>query len=164
MYIRTACERDLAEIGALLAETWHATYDELYGAEGVAAISRRWHSLEWLRQMLRRPGSEFIVADSGSGLAGMAYAAVAGAGSSVVELQEMNVLPSLQGRGIGGLLLEEMQRSFSDASVMRLEVEERNRRAVAFYESYGFVRLSRKKATQWVDATVITMEKRLDGQ
>ena len=24
------------------------------GAEGVAAISRRWHSLEWLRQMLRR--------------------------------------------------------------------------------------------------------------
>src|SRR5690606_41840194 len=102
MYIRTACERDLAEIGALLAETWHATYDELYGAEGVAAISRRWHSLEWLRQMLRRPGSEFIVADSGSGLAGMGYAAVAGAGSSVVGLQGMNVTASSQCSGRGG--------------------------------------------------------------
>ena len=36
MFIRTAGERDLVDIGALLAETWHATYDPIYGAAGVA--------------------------------------------------------------------------------------------------------------------------------
>ena len=33
MFVRTAGERDLAEVRALLVETWHATYDAIYGAE-----------------------------------------------------------------------------------------------------------------------------------
>ena len=35
VFVRTASERDLPAISALLAETWHATYDGLYGAAGV---------------------------------------------------------------------------------------------------------------------------------
>jgi hypothetical protein len=57
VFVRTASERDLPAISALLAETWHATYDGPYGAAGVTEISTRWHSVDWLRQMLRRPGS-----------------------------------------------------------------------------------------------------------
>jgi ribosomal protein S18 acetylase RimI-like enzyme len=161
MFIRTAGERDLADISALLAETWHATYDSIYGVEGVAEISRRWHSVEWLRQMLRRDRSEFIVADTGTELAGVAYAVVGEDQRGVVELHELDVRPALQGRGVGGLLLEEMIGSFYESRSMRLDVEEKNRRAVAFYEAAGFVTVGRRPATQWVDAMVVTMERQL---
>lgn len=161
MFIRTAGERDLEAIRALLVETWHATYDGIYGAEGVAAISDRWHSVAWLRQSMRRPRSEFIVADTGSQLVGMAYAAILDNDAGVAELQEMNVRPAMQGMGVGGLLLDEVQSSFFECRLIRLEVEEKNHRAVRFYEAAGFVRTGSKKATQWVDATLATMEKRL---
>lgn len=34
-FVRTAGERDLDKVRALLAETWHATYDTFYGVEKV---------------------------------------------------------------------------------------------------------------------------------
>ena len=160
MFIRTASERDLPAISALLAGTWHATYDGIYGATGVAEISRRWHSVEWLRQMSRRTGSEFVVADTGDLLAGVGYAVLDEA-REIVELQELDVRPDLQGKGIGGLLLAELEDSFFEARLMRLEVEARNEKAIAFYRANGFAETGRRPATQWVEAMLVTMEKRL---
>jgi ribosomal protein S18 acetylase RimI-like enzyme len=57
-----------------------------------------------------------------------------------VTLKQLYVLPGLQGRGIGGMLLDEVIESFPEASTIRLEVEEKNTKAVAFYEANGFVR------------------------
>ncbi len=161
MFVRTASERDLQAVHDLLVETWHDTYDAIYGVDGVAAISDRWHSVDWLRQMLRRVRSEFIVADTGSELAGMAYAVRDENESDLVELQELDVRPTMQGRGVGGMLLEEIQASFFECGRMRLEVEERNDRAVAFYEADGFVRTGRKLAARGGDASILTLEKQL---
>ena len=41
MFVRSAGERDLAAVRELLVETWHATYDPIYGAERVTAITDR---------------------------------------------------------------------------------------------------------------------------
>lgn len=161
IFIRTAGERDLAAVSALLAETWHATYDPIYGAAGVAAISERWHSIAWLRQMLRRPRSEFVVADTGAGLAGMAYAALVEGDDAAVELAELDVRPAMQGRGVGRMLLAEVEASFPECRLVRLDVEEKNVRALDFYRVNGFVEQRRRAATQWVEAMVVTLEKRL---
>ncbi|KQZ78225.1 GCN5 family acetyltransferase [Mesorhizobium sp. Root157] len=161
MFVRTASDRDLEAVKALLVETWHATYDAIYGAEGVREISGRWHSVVWLKQLLRRPRSEFIVADTGTELAGMAYAAIKENESDVVEVEELDVRPSMQGKGIGRLLLGELEDSFWGCRLMRLEVEEKNSRALDFYRANGFVELHRRAATRWVDATIVTLEKRL---
>ena len=159
MFVRTASERDLAGISALLAETWHATYDEIYGTDGVNAISERWHSIAWLRQMLLRVRSEFIVADSGEHLAGVAYAVINETDPGVVELHELDVRPGMQGRGVGGMLLQEVEGSFFECRLMRLEVEEKNDRAMGFYKANGFVERDRRPATQWVDAMIVVLEK-----
>jgi hypothetical protein len=45
MFVRSASERDLAEVRALLVETWHATYDAIYGDERVTEITDDWPSL-----------------------------------------------------------------------------------------------------------------------
>ena len=70
-FVRTASERDLAKVSALLAETWHATYDALYGADKVRESTARWHSVPALKARLERKDSEFVVADNGKELAGM---------------------------------------------------------------------------------------------
>lgn len=137
MFVRTASERDLQAIRSLLVETWHATYDAIYGADRVTEITNSWHSLESLRLRFLRPNSEFLVADDGKLIGGMAYAEADETGAEVM-LRQLYVLPAFQGRGIGGMLLDEIFESFPEARVFRLEVEEKNERAVAFYRSNGF--------------------------
>ena len=58
-------------------------------------------------------------------------------------LRQLYVMPELQGRGIGGMLLDEVIESFPDATLFELEVEEANARAIGFYLSQGFVESGR---------------------
>lgn len=137
MFVRTASERDLVAIRALLVETWHATYDAIYGAERVTAITDNWHSIASLKARLSRPNSEFLVADDGKRLGGMAFAA-ATADPKIVLLNQLYVHPDCQRQGIGQSLLDEVEASFPEMRTLRLEVEEANAVAIAFYGANGF--------------------------
>jgi len=137
MFVRTASERDLEAVRQLLVETWHDTYDAIYGSDRVASINTEWHSLSALRARIDMPQSEFLLADDGETIAGVAFATAADDGKTV-KLHQLNVHPAHQGRGIGGLLLDELEGCFPDADKVRLEVEEANMRAVRFYVGQGF--------------------------
>jgi ribosomal protein S18 acetylase RimI-like enzyme len=137
MFVRTASERDLAAVRALLVETWHATYDALYGADQVEEITADWHSIASLKARMARPNSEFLIADDGERLGGMAYAA-ATTDPKIVMLHQLYVHPSAQRVGLGRMLLREIEESFPDARLIRLEVEQANAQAVAFYRANGF--------------------------
>ncbi|MBB6466634.1 GNAT family N-acetyltransferase [Aminobacter carboxidus] len=139
MFVRTASERDLETIKALLAETWHATYDAIYGVERVDEITAEWHSLASLKARLTRPNSEFLVADDGKKIAGMAFAAATSDGK-VLVLHQLYIRPGNQRAGVGRLLLDEVEQSFPEARTMRVEVEEANAPALVFYAASGFVR------------------------
>jgi ribosomal protein S18 acetylase RimI-like enzyme len=138
MFVRTASERDLAAVRALLVETWHATYDAIYGVQRVTEITDDWHSIASLKARLSRPNSEFLVADDGKAIGGMAYAA-ATTDPKLVMLHQLYVHPSFQRAGIGKMLLDEIEDSFPDARTLRLEVEAANVSALAFYRANGFV-------------------------
>ena len=138
MFVRTASERDLAAIRALLVETWHATYDAIYGAQRVTEITDDWHSIASLKARLTRPNSEFLVADDGKRIGGMAFAA-ATTDAKIVLLNQFYVLPACQRQGIGQALLDEVEASFPEANILRVEVEEANVQAIAFYRSKGFL-------------------------
>ncbi|MER9606710.1 GNAT family N-acetyltransferase [Mesorhizobium sp. M0243] len=141
MFVRTAGERDLAAVRTLLVETWHATYDAIYGAAKVAEITDEWHSIASLRSRLTRPNSEFLVADDGKRIGGMAFAA-ATADAKIILLNQLYVHPDCQRRGIGQALLDEVEASFPEARTLRVEVEEANAGAIAFYWSKGFLPVS----------------------
>ncbi len=142
MFVRTAGVRDLKAVRELLVETWHATYDGIYGAEKVTQITDEWHSLAALKARLEQPRSEFVLADDGNSIAGMAFATLADDDRTVM-LRQLYVRPAMQGRGIGGLLLDEIEGAFPEADKVRLEVEEKNDRAVAFYVGQGFSEVGR---------------------
>ncbi len=136
MWVRTAAKKDLVIIQGLLAETWHATYDNIYGRDRVSEITRGWHSLDALEKQLNAPKSEFLVADDGKTIAGMAYGRQIS--DNEVKLAQLYVSPDFQGRGVGALLLDEIEESFFEVPIVRLEVEEKNTGAVAFYSKHGF--------------------------
>ncbi|WP_048648790.1 GNAT family N-acetyltransferase [Nitratireductor soli] len=141
-FVRTAARGDLPAVRALLIETWHDTYDSLYGAARVAEITDAWHSIAALETRLAKPNCEFVVADSGEEIGGMAFAEALDAGKTVM-LHQLYVRPQRQGRGIGVALLDEMEACFPDACQIRLEVEEANGKALAFYDAHGFAQIGR---------------------
>lgn len=142
VFIRTAGNRDVEAIRALLTASWHATYDAIYGVERVNEICASWHASDRIAQNVQRPDGEFLVADDGECLLGVAFATAAEEGR-LVTLHQLYVRADAQGHGIGGELLAEIEGSFHDAALVRLEVEERNARAVAFYIGQGFVESGR---------------------
>ena len=142
MFVRTASARDLPSVRLLLVETWHDTYDSIYGRERVEQITDDWHSLAALERRLVLPNSEFLVADDGVRIGGMAFAASVDQGATIM-LHQLYVLPAFQGTGIGGMLLDEIESCFPEAGKVRLEVEQENTRALAFYRGQGFAEVGR---------------------
>lgn len=162
-FVRSASEADLPGVAALLSRSWHATYDAIYGVEKVAGIIASWHSPEALGRRLARPESEFVVADDGSRIGGMAYAAMDKDESDVVFLHQLYVEPDLVGQGIGRDLFAEVETCFPAARRMRLEVEPKNERAVRFYAGLGLreVGLTRNCGAEQSGIPAIIMEKAL---
>src|SRR5262245_3694452 len=142
MWIRSATKDDLDAVRDMLVATWHATYDEVYGAERVNAITGRYHSLDALRKQLAKPYSEFIIADDGADILGMAYASQKDHRMSI--LNQLYVHPERQKRGVGSLLLAEVESAFPGVFAMQLEVIEANQKAIRFYESRGYERTSNR--------------------
>ncbi|MHB2265511.1 GNAT family N-acetyltransferase [Aliihoeflea sp. PC F10.4] len=140
MFVRTASKNDLSAVRDLLVETWHATYDPIYGTERVTEITDEWHSIAALEKRLDAPMSEFLVADDGAAIGAVAFAEAIEDGKTV-KLRQLYVRPADQGRGIGSMLLDEVEGCFPEATRIRLEVEERNDKAVAFYLAQGFARV-----------------------
>lgn len=162
-FIRSASQADLAKVSALLGRSWHATYDAVYGAEKVSEITESWHSLDALKRRLARPDSEFVVADDGKRLGGMAYAAMDKDESDVVYLHQLYVDPDLTGQGIGRDLFAELETCFPAAKRMRLEVEPKNEGAVRFYSGLGFheVGFTKNCGSDESGIPAMTMEKEL---
>ena len=136
--IRKACAADLAAVRELLIETWHATYDTIHGAEEVTEITNRWHAIEILAAQLDRRDAAFMVAERGGEIVATSLALRKEAGA--VLLSRLYVRPNEQGRGVGHSLLEATLAEFSEASVIHLEVDPQNERAIRFYEARRFIR------------------------
>jgi ribosomal protein S18 acetylase RimI-like enzyme len=95
------------------------------------------NSIDALKAQLTRPHSEFLVADDGKRIGGMAFA-VATTDPNIVTLHQLYVHPDFQRQGTGRALLEEVVESFPEAKILRVEVEEANGQAVTFYRAQGF--------------------------
>lgn len=161
VFIRSATAADLSAVEKLLRAAWHAAYDAIHGPEKIEATSRAWHNQAALKANLDRPWSEFLLADTGDTIAGVAYASQTS--EDFVMLHQLYVDPAKTGRGIGTQLLEECFESFPEAKAFRLEVDEQNPRAVVFYQSFGFRETGRiaNCGREGSGMPAIVMEKRL---
>jgi len=138
-FVRTASEQDLEKVRSLLGETWHTTYDHIYGRDKVSELHASWHSPASLKARLANKNSEFLVADDGRTIGGMGYAAMSKEMAKTVMLYMLYVGPRYQRQGIGRDIFAELETCFPDAEIMRLEVDPQNEPAISFYKAHGFV-------------------------
>lgn len=161
-FIRTASQRDIEPVRALLATTWHATYDAIYGADKVKELIAAWHSPQAMKDRIEKKGGEFLVADNGRQIGGMAYASMSAKMSKTALLHQLYVAPEFQRQDVGRDLFAELETCFPDAEIMRLEVEPKNTVAIAFYEGVGFTEVDRIERMAGIDGFPgIVMEKSL---
>jgi GNAT superfamily N-acetyltransferase len=135
--IRLANEADIPSVRDLLVRSWHDTYDAIYGVEKVTDITDRWHSADNLTRQLRIPLSLFLVAEADGQLVGTSKAN--GFATGDVMLDRLYVDPNAQRSGVGAALLNVMEKAFPYAGSVKLEVEPKNAKAIAFYGKHGFV-------------------------
>jgi ribosomal protein S18 acetylase RimI-like enzyme len=136
--IRAATEADLAGVRACLVETWHASYDAIYGAVEVTRITDSWHAIAVLRSQLADTTNTFLVAEVAGAIVGTALLQVVAA--DLATLHRLYVRPANQGQLIGAKLLAASLRAVPMAERVRLEVARVNVRAITFYERAGFTR------------------------
>lgn len=134
--IRSARPADAPAVQSLLLETWHATYDAIYGAARVDELTTRWHALPNLALQSTAPGTLFLVAEVDGTLAGTSLAEIRDGRTMLIA--RLYVHPVWQGQGFGRSLMQHMLGSFPDARLAELEVENQNEAAIGFYEAMGF--------------------------
>jgi ribosomal protein S18 acetylase RimI-like enzyme len=134
--VRPAGRDDLEAVRGLLVVTWHDTYDPLLGGEKVEAITNAWHAVEVLAQQLDGTETSFLVAESADGIVGHAFADARR--PPVLLLARLYVLPAQQRRGIGTQLLAAAIVRHPNLTLLRLNVETDNAKAVQFYRRQGF--------------------------
>lgn len=140
-FIRSAGEGDLAKVAALLGRARQAADAPADGVADTGSTAGDWQSVTALKARLMRPDSEFVIADDGRRIGGMAYAAMDTDEEDVVLLHRLAVDPELTGQGIGRDLFAEVETCFPAARRMRLEIEPGNAKAIRFFKGLGFTEI-----------------------
>lgn len=145
MWIRTASRNDINAIHDLLVETWHATLDDLVGREEVDRKIAHDYTPDLLKKMLSRPASEYVVADDGDMLHGVAYAAQGAVkgDSEIALVLHLCVKPESRGQGIGQRLLIELEEAFPAARKIRVVLNKKDVRTQKFFEEQGYKHLGK---------------------
>lgn len=145
MWIRTASRNDINAIHDLLVETWHATLDDLVGREEVDRKIAHDYTTDMLKKMLSRPASEYVVADDGDMLHGVAYAAQGAVkgDSEIALVLHLCVKPESQGQGIGQRLLIELEEAFPAARKIRVVLNKKDVWTQKFFEEQGYKHLGK---------------------
>jgi ribosomal protein S18 acetylase RimI-like enzyme len=128
-----ATERDVPGLRALGVRTWRATYaGVLPGAEVERGVAELFNSYSLGAAV--RDGRMLAAFRDGVLVGLLEFDRVDDTRTMIWKLY---VDPDAQGRGIGGLLLERLLQSATTREV-RVEHDERNAAAVAFFTGFGF--------------------------
>jgi diamine N-acetyltransferase len=136
--IEPAREEHLIEIATLARIIWRAHYPGIISPEQIDYMLQRFFDLEVLRFQLRE-GTRFDRALVNGRLAGFS-AFHFDLNLREVKLGKLYVHPDWQRRGIGRALLESCEKAAQErrASLILLNVNKRNERAIAAYRKHGF--------------------------
>jgi ribosomal protein S18 acetylase RimI-like enzyme len=134
--VREAGVDDVREIQRVARTTWDHTYRESIPESVRAEFVSQAYSADTLRR--RMESNVFLVAAEGEELLGFADFRLIS--TTEAELAAIYILPEMQGRGIGALLLEAGIGAFPLHTSFVLRVERDNAQAQRFYEAHGFGR------------------------
>ncbi|SDR26402.1 Ribosomal protein S18 acetylase RimI [Rhizobiales bacterium GAS191] len=142
LLVRPVGRDELPAIRSLLVETWHDTYDVIYGIAEVTKFTEDWHSLANLARGLAREQHAFLVLEADGEIVATASATLRDSaalqGDGLLSIDRLYVRPARQGSGFGSALLDACVARFPEARSVHLEVDPHNRKGREFYAKRGF--------------------------
>jgi GNAT superfamily N-acetyltransferase len=135
-----ATETDLPAISELAGVIWRACYPGIITHAQIDYMLARMYSLDVLRDEIRFQGIRYDLLLVDAKPAGFAsYGPTSKPG--VMKLYKLYLLPERQGRGLGSLLLQHVEREVRAGAGRRLilSVNKRNAKAITAYQRNGFV-------------------------
>jgi GNAT superfamily N-acetyltransferase len=137
--IMPATESDLPAISKLAGVIWRACYPGIISPEQIDYMLARMYALDTMREEIQSQGIRYdrlLVGDEFVGFA--SYGPMEQA--AIFKLHKLYLLPELQGRGLGSLLLQHCEQEVRriGASRLILSVNKRNAKAIAAYQRNGF--------------------------
>lgn len=138
IYLRKAKEEDLPIIRALAEQTWPTAYGDIIAQEQITYMLEKMYSKgELLEQM--QQGHIFLIASELNDDVGFAGFSVINHDTHTFKLHKLYVLPKMQGKGVGKILMNEVvdQIKALGGKFLQLNVNRKNK-AKDFYEKAGF--------------------------
>jgi ribosomal protein S18 acetylase RimI-like enzyme len=135
--IRRATPDNAAKISALLAGSWHRTYDDLMGIEQVNQMTALSHAPNKLADEINDPSIVTWIAIDGAGLVS-GVVKIEKRKSSELYLDRLHIDPSAFGTGLADQLFNAALKAAGPHDSISLEVLEGNERAIAYYKKRGF--------------------------
>jgi ribosomal protein S18 acetylase RimI-like enzyme len=142
--IRLAAESDFEQVGHIFSE------ENRYHAElmpEIFQIAEPIMTPEWFDGVLQDPRKALFVAEMGKEVAGVALVEQRTSPNDPIfrqrryaYLEEIAVAAAHRGRGIGRLLMERIHQWGQEQGITEIELQvwERNRQAINFYEKLGY--------------------------
>lgn len=137
--IKEALPNELNIIQDIAHQTWPVTYAEILTNEQLAYMLERFYSTEALNGNLKN-GHHFLLAKENDTALGFASYVHNHPENYTTRIPKIYILPEMQGKGIGKLLLDaiESEARKNGSAKLALNVN-RNNKAKTFYEHLGFV-------------------------
>ena len=128
----------------VMRETWEDTYGRHFSADQVEEARSTWLDALQLESALEDANIFFELArDETSKILG--FVAARTLSSTDLYVLRLYVHPEHQRRGIGSALMNAVRIAFPKSGI-RLDVEERNDKGMAFWQQQGFQQTGRKEA------------------
>lgn len=142
--LRLMTEADAAEVHAI---DWAARVCE-------------WSEESYIRESQNPVGVYYILETGGRTIGYAGMWCVAGE----AELMNIGVLPDMQGRGYGKVLLKTLldHSETTGCAVMSLEVKEQNLTAIALYKKMGFEQIGFRKSYYKDGSNALLMQKKIE--
>lgn len=141
----------------VLWESWFSAYHGIFGAEKTAQLFERSNSRDAIVYAIAYLPKGFVVAEAGGEIVGVAFGSCGTFGR--IFLYSLYLHPGWQRRGVGRVLLDHVWEAFPKGASMKLEVLEKNKDGIRFYESLGFERLRRLRNARQSGEPALLMRK-----
>ena len=137
--VRVATLDDVLGIQNVARESWHATYDDLLGADSVEQVVDGWYAAEGLEQSIEREDGQFLVAERDGMIVGFAQGVLSDE-DDAAHLPRIYVQSHHWGEGVGTELLDGVETWASECETerLRLVVLADNEAGNGFYEKHGY--------------------------
>ncbi|EUJ47230.1 GNAT family N-acetyltransferase [Paenilisteria rocourtiae] len=133
--IRKGTLEDIEAIQDIAVKSWHDTYADIIPREVQDRFLDMFYNLETLKT--RVGATPFAVLEQEDSVIGFANFIELEKRKS--ELAAFYLLPGVQNKGYGTMLLDEGIKLFALPLPLFVNVEKENKNAIAFYEARGFV-------------------------